>query len=135
VKNVKAGTMNRKKYGWLHGVALSLLAYSLACCALPVSPPSKDNAPGAVRSAKQPPARALIFFQHPVLDSSELSGVIAEACRCQPVFFRQYRDNALIYIIALPQGQPFADFEKTLLQKAARFGIKSIEQDTIEHHY
>lgn len=126
--------LSRKHTGWLHAVPLVLLTYSLVGCAVPVSPQAKEPPPsGGVRSVIQTQARAIISFQRPTVNSSQLAEAIAEACHCQPVFIRQYRDNALIYGVALPQDQSFADFEKLLRLKAAPFGIKAIEQDTLEH--
>lgn len=126
--------MNRKKYGRLHSVALSLLTYSLVGCALPVSPPPKDITPSAGRSAMQPPIRAIIYFQRPTADNKPLAAAISEACNCQPVFFRPYLGDALIYEITLPQGDSFVAFEKALMQNAVQFGIKSVEQDSLMQH-
>lgn len=82
----------------------------------------------------QLPIRAIIYFQRPTADSKQLSASISKACRCQPVFFRQYRDEALIYELVLPQGYTFSSFEKTLMQNAAQLGIKAVEQDRIMQH-
>lgn len=126
--------LSRKHTGWLHAVTLALLTYSLVGCAVPVSPLPKEAPPSSsARSVVHAQARAIISFQRPTVNSSQLSEAIAEACHCQPVFMRQYRDNALMYGVALPQDQSFAAFEKLLRLKAAPLGIKAIEQDTLEH--
>jgi len=101
--------------------------------AKPVAPPAKPIAPPEVRSAPAQTIRIIIYFRQPTTDSSQLASAVAEACRCKPVFFRQYRDNALIYMIGLPQDISYAFFENTLLKNAAGLGIKSIEQDRVEH--
>jgi hypothetical protein len=122
--------MDSKKYGWLCGVGL-LLGYSLVGCAVPVSPPPSDITPSAGQSAKQLPVRAIIYFQHPTAVSKQLTSAISEACNCQPVFFRPYLDDALIYEITLSKGDTFAAFEKALMQSATQFGIRAVEQDRI----
>lgn len=82
----------------------------------------------------QPATRAIIYFQHAAMDSPQLSAAIADACHCQPVFFRPYGADALIYEVALPQGLAFAAFEKALLQNAGPLGIKAVEEDRIMRH-
>lgn len=79
-------------------------------------------------------ARAIVYLQHSATDRDPLSFAIAEACRCQPVFFRSYPDNALIYEISLPQGLTFAAFAEALMRDAARLGIKAVEQDRVMQH-
>jgi hypothetical protein len=130
---MEAITSDRNKNGWLHGVALLMLTYSLVACALPASPPPKDVAPSAQHGAIQTPIRVIIYFQRPTADNKSLSVAISEACHCQPVFFRQYSNDALIYIIALQQDHTFASFEKALMLNAAQLGIKSMEQDSLQH--
>lgn len=122
-----------QKCVWLHGIALTLLMYSLVGCALPPNPPPKDTAPSAEHSAIQAPIRVIIYFKRPTADNKPLSAAISEVCHCQPVFFRQYREDALIYIIGLPQDHSYPVFENMLLQSAAKLGIKAIEQDVAEH--
>lgn len=114
-------------------LALALLGYSLSGCALPVSPPSKANESREMH-AEARTVRTIIYFRYPTADNKPLSDAISEACHCRPVFFRSYGKDALIYEIALQQGQAFAVFENTLLQKSARLGISSIEQDSLDHH-
>ncbi len=82
----------------------------------------------------QRPVRIIISFQSPTVDNVQLSAAISGACQCQPVFFRSYLGNALIYEIALPQDHAFAAFEVELMRDAARLGIKSVEQDSIMQH-
>jgi len=96
-------------------------------------PPTKPIAPPEVRSAPAQTIRIILYFRQPTVNSKQLATAVAEACRCQPAFFRQYRDDALIYIIGLPQDISYAVFENTLLKNAAGLGIKSIEQDRVEH--
>ena len=127
-------TLDRKKYIWLHCVALSLLMYSLAGCALPVTPPPKDVAPSAQHGAIQAPIRVILYFKRPTADNKSLSAAISEACLCQPVFFRPYLGEALIYEITLPQGAIFDSFEKTLMLNAVPFGIKAVELDELMRH-
>lgn len=112
--------------------ALLLLSFSLACCASPVSPPSKSTTPGEVRSSPARTIRAIISFQQAVANNRELTEAVAAACNCKPVFFRAMAGNALIYMIALPQEQDFAVFEKALMRDASRLGIIAVEQDHLE---
>jgi hypothetical protein len=77
--------------------------------------------------------RAIIYFQRPAADNKALSDAIGEACHCLPVFFRPYGSDALIYEIALPQGQNFEVFKKALMQNAVQLGIKIVEQDRVMH--
>jgi Tfp pilus assembly protein PilF len=124
--------MNRNKYGRLYGKALLLLVFSLVGCA-PHSAAPNAITPSEGHSAKQLPTRVIIYFQRPTADNKSLSAAISEACHCQPVFFRQYSNDALIYIIALQQDHTFASFEKALMLNAAQLGIKSMEQDSLQH--
>lgn len=99
----------------------------------PVTPIAEPVAPSQSQSPQAQTIRIVIYFQQTTTDSSQLATAIAETCRCQPVFFRQYRDNVLIYIIGLPQDISYAAFANTLLQNAAKLGIRSVEQDVVEH--
>ncbi|MDP1635876.1 MAG: hypothetical protein Q8L69_14495 [Gallionellaceae bacterium] len=114
-------------------LALSLLAYSLVGCASPVPPSAKSTPPGEVRSPAGRTVRAIISFQLPVTSSMELTEAVAAACQCNPVYVRTMAGNALIYMISLPQGQGFPDFEKILMRDASRLGIVAVEQDRLEH--
>jgi len=96
-------------------------------------PVIKSVAPFEIQRPLAQNTRIVIYFQQPTTDSSQLAAAVAEACRCKPVFFRQYRDNALIYIIGLPQDISYTVFENALLQNAAKLGIKSVEQEVVEH--
>ena len=125
--------MNRNKYGRLYGKALLLLVFSLVGCA-PHSAAPNAITPSEGHSAKQLPIRAIIYFQRPTADSKPLFVSISEACNCQPVFFRPYLGDALIYEITLPQGETFAIFEKALMRNAIQLGIKAVEQDRIMQH-
>jgi hypothetical protein len=163
VKKMKTVTRSRKQCGALQFATLLLLACSLAGCELPVSAPPKTVAlppepvtpiqepvapkpapkpytpiaepvsPPVVQSSPAQTVRIVIYFQHSTTDSSQLAAAVAEACRCKPVFFRQYRVNALIYVIGLAQDISYAAFENALLQNAAKLGIRSVEQDVVEH--
>lgn len=94
---------------------------------------AKNTSPTEGRATTvQPPIRVIIYFSHsPAADGKQLAAVISEACRCHPVFFRQYGDNALIYEIELQQNQPFAAFEKALLAGGKSLGIQAVEQDVL----
>ena len=82
----------------------------------------------------QETARAIIYFQRPTSNNQKLSAAITEACHCQPVFFRPYLGDALIYEIALPTGHTFAAFAEALMRNADKLGIKTVEQDSIMQH-
>ncbi len=114
-------------------MTLLILWHSLVGCAAPVSPPPKSATSSAVHGAPAQMVRAVINFQSPTADNRILSVAISDACQCTPVFFRTYGGNALIYVIALPQGQSFAAFERALMRSAPQLGIVSIEQDSVEH--
>ncbi len=122
--------MGRKEFG-VHGLALSLLVFSLLGCAHSSTLATNAIPPSQGHGEKQRPVRTIISFQSPTVDNVQLSAAISEACHCQPVFLRSYLGNALIYEIALPQDHAFAAFEVELTRHAARHGIKAIEQDSI----
>ena len=124
--------LDRCKYGGLRVFGLLLFGYSLVGCAVPIS--RADITPSAGQSTKQLPVRAIIYFQHPTADNRSLFNSISQACNCQPVFFRPYLDDALIYEITLSKGKTFAIFAKALMQHATQFGIKAVEQDRIMQH-
>lgn len=118
-------------------VAASLLLSALAGCAQgpqqTVTVP-ESYAPVEQGSAMQRSTRAIIHFQRPTSDNPALSTAIAAACHCQPVFFRSYLDDALIYEIALPPGHSFAAFAEAMMQNADKLGIRTVEQDRILQH-
>jgi hypothetical protein len=132
--NVKKVEMHQDKCGWQRGVALLLAGYALAGCALPASPEPQVNPPSEGRSAMQPHVRVIILFERPTANNPQLTAAIAESCQCQPVFIRPYSNVALIYEIALPQGQTFVSFDKTLTKKASALGVKAVEQDFLMQH-
>ena len=118
-------------------VAASLLLSALAGCAQhpqQTVPYPKSYAPVEQGSAMQRPARAIIHFKRPTSDNPALSAAIAAACHCQPVFFRPYLGDALIYEIALPPESGFAEFAETLMRDAEKLGIRAVEQDSIMQH-
>lgn len=82
----------------------------------------------------QSPIRVIIYFAQAATSSPALDAVIADACRCQPIFLRQYNDNALIYQVTLPPADTFASFEKALLTAGIPFGIQIVEQDRVMQH-
>jgi len=110
-----------------------MLWHSLVGCASPVSPPPKSATSSETHGAPTQTVRAIIYFQSPTADNRILSAAISDACQCTPVFFRTYGGNALVYVIALPQGQNFTAFEKALMRSAPQLGVVSIEQDSVEH--
>lgn len=83
----------------------------------------------------QPPVRVIIYFNRaPVVDDRQLVVAISEACRCHPVFFRQYGSNAMIYEINLSPNHTFASFEKALRAGSMSQGIQAVEQDVLLRH-
>lgn len=126
-------SLDNCKYRGLRAFGVLLFGYFLLGCAVPISPRA-DITPSAGHSTKQLPARAIIYFQHPTVDNISLFTAISQACNCQPVFFRSYLDDALIYEITLSKGNSFASFAKALMQQATQFGIKAVEQDRIMQH-
>lgn len=110
--------------------ALCSLAFTLVGCASHAS----VSSPVATHAAMQTPIRAIIYFQQSATDNKPLSLAIADACHCQPIFLRSYSADALIYEIALPQGQTFATFETALMRQADQLKIKLIEQDSVMQH-
>lgn len=113
-------------------MALSLIVCLLVGCAHA----NKDEPLTEGRAVTmQPPIRVIIYLsQSPAADGKQLATVISEACRCHPVFFRQYNSNALIYEIGLPQNHTFASFEKALRAGGAPLGIQAVEQDVLMQH-
>jgi hypothetical protein len=128
--------MKRKRSGRPHGAALLLVSVLAGCAQHPSqsAPMPKATTPNEGHSAMQQRARAIVYLQHSATDSDALSSAIAEACRCQPVLFRSYLEDALIYEIALPQELTFAVFAEALMRDAARLGIKAVEQDRVMQH-
>jgi hypothetical protein len=132
---MKIHFLNCNKNGVFQFTALLLLGYSLAGCASPISssPAPQSGITGEGQNAKAQTTRAVIYFQRPTADNSVLSAAISNACLCTPVFFQSYGSDGLIYVITLPQGRDFADFEKALMQWAPQLGITSVEQDRLMH--
>lgn len=129
--------MNRKISSKLHGAAILMLVFALAGCSQPTPQPPpvpKTYTPSKGHNAMQLPTRAIIYFQQATTDSNPLSVAIAKACHCQPVFFRPYLNNALIYEIALPPDHTFAAFAEALMRDGAKLGVKAVEQDSIMQH-
>ncbi len=122
-------TLAFKQYALLAAI---LFAVTLIGCAHAAkdAPPTKGRA-----AAVQPPIRVIIYFSRsPAAGGKQLVAVISEACRCHPVLFRQYGDNALIYELGLPQNNTFAAFEKALLSGGVSLGIRAVEQDVLMQH-
>jgi hypothetical protein len=114
-----------------------LLAFIVAGCAQHAQQrilQPKASTSNAGYSATQLPARAIISFQHPTSDNLGLSAAISAACHCQPVFFRPYLGDALIYEITLPAGHSFAAFSEALMRDAETLQIRAVEQDSIMQH-
>jgi hypothetical protein len=132
VGKMEASLMGKKKLCAMRGLA-SLVLLTLASCSSG-TPVAQDVHPGDGNAAQRP-VRVIISFQKPTSDNPQLSAAIAEACRCTPVFIRPYLNTALIYQVALPQGQPFSTFERALLAKGAALGVRGVEQDSLEHIY
>ena len=82
----------------------------------------------------QPHVRAIIIFERPTANNPQVMAAIADSCQCQPEFVRTHSNDALIYEIALPQGQTFVSFDKTLMKKAPALGVKAVEQDVLMQH-
>ncbi len=82
----------------------------------------------------QSPMRVVIYFNQPTVATPKLSAAIAEACRCQPHYLRQYRPDALIYEVSLPQGSRFASFADALMENSAQLGLRLLEQDKFMQH-
>ena len=80
------------------------------------------------------PVRVILNFKTLIADNKALSDVISEACQCSVEFIRNYTDHALIYEIALPTDQPFAAFEKRLLEQGSSWQIESVERDARMKH-
>ena len=83
---------------------------------------------------KPSPIRVIIYFANATTSNPALDRAVSDACRCQAVFLRQYRDNVLIYEVALQQDQTFASFKQTLLAKKDSLGIQAMEQDAMMRH-
>lgn len=112
----------------------AMLVTLLAACAprATVSPPPAQNPPQpAAKAMPQIPMRVIVNFLQPTADNPQIQSAIALSCHCQPLFLRMDRADVLIYQITLPQGQTFADFEKSMLQQAASLQIEFIEQDIV----
>lgn len=116
----------------MNKLALSLIGCLLIGCAHA----TKDALPSQGHAVTtQPSVRAIIHFSSsPAADSKQLASVISEACRCHPVFFRQFGTNALIYEISLPGNHSFASFAKTLQAGGVSLGIQAVEQDKLMRH-
>ncbi len=116
---------------------MNKLAFSLiGCLLIGCAHATKDALPSEGHAGTtQPSVRAIIHFSHsPAADSQQLLSVISEACRCHPVFFRQFGNNALIYQISLPENHSFTSFEKALRANGTSLGIQAVEQDKLMRH-
>jgi hypothetical protein len=116
----------------MNKLMLTLTGCLLAGCALATrdTPAPATGTLSALPS--QPAIHVIIIFAHQAAEESkQLTAAIAYACRCNPVFFRKYSNNALIYEVNLPQNQAFPAFEKSLLASGASLGIKAVEQDIL----
>lgn len=90
-----------------------------------------DNGAASMKTS----IRAIISFsQYPPADNKQFVATLSQACQCEPVFVRQYGNNALIYEINLPQHINFNAFEKSLLAAGKSHGVQSIEQDALMQH-
>ncbi len=110
--------------------ALLLLTCVLTGCGAPV----QYAVPAEQQDQAQSSMRVLIYFNQPTVANQKLAAAIAEACRCQPHYLRQYRPDALIYEVSLPQNYEFASFESALMKNAARLGLRLLEQDRVMQH-
>ena len=139
--------MTRKIHGLKRSMALLPMVNALIGCAPAVSPIAESNSANPERGATQPPARAIISFDHSIardvtsseyLSSSQaqqkLVAAIAEACHCPPVFIRPDLGDTLIYELALPAGYTFSAFQVELMRNAGQLGIKAVDQDSLLQH-
>lgn len=113
------------------------LFLSLAACGHPqqsLRPVAKNETSGNITSPALQRTRAIIYFQSATSDNKQIFDAISDVCHCQPVFFRPYHGNALIYEIVMPQGQTFAVFAAELMQRAADLGIKAVDEDAVMQH-
>lgn len=116
----------RRGAGKFFSLEALLLLSLFAGCAL-------GGAPLDVGNAVQP-IRIIIRFQGAVPDSKPFGAAIARACLCQPIFLRPQGSDALIYEVVLVRGHGFAAFEQSLLEQAAQFGVRAVEEDRILRH-
>jgi hypothetical protein len=108
-----------------------LLISSAPGCANSVAQPVRQE---PQRVSKASPVRVIVTFNHlPAANDQRLLPLLAEACNCTPVFFRQYLDNALIYEIVLPSDMTFSVFRNILLDRTAALGVRGVEQDILMH--
>jgi hypothetical protein len=111
---------------------ISLLLGSLMLgCASSAAQPPKTESSGVSRAS---PLRVIVTFNRlPAANDQRLLPLLAEACNCTPVFFRQYLDTALIYEIVLPSDMTFPVFQNILLGRTAALGVRGVEQDILMH--
>lgn len=108
--------------------AIILTACLLAGCA---QADFNDLPEAGAENSGQSPQRVIInFSKTPLPDEMEIDAVVARACKCLPVFVRQYRDDALIYSISLPLGLDFIGFKRELVASGVALNIFSVERDT-----
>lgn len=115
---------------WNPNLLISLLLIpSVMGCTSSVAQPPKQESQGATKAS---PIRVIVTFNRlPAANDQRLLPLLAEACNCTPVFFRQYLDNALIYEIALPQDMTFNGFQRAFLDRGAALGVRGVEQDIL----
>lgn len=116
---------------WFWKLLISLLLIpSILGCTSSVAQSPKQEFRGA---SKALPIRVIVTFNRlPAANDQRLLPLLAEACNCTPVFFRQYLDNALIYEITLPQDMTYSNFQNILLGRAAALGVRGVEQDSLD---
>ena len=84
------------------------------------------------RSTLKTTSRAIISFaQLPPPNDKQFVTTLSMACQCEPVFIRQYGNNAMIYALSLPQNIDFKGFEKSLLEAGKAQGVQAVEQDAL----
>ena len=116
--------------------AIFLAGYALMGCAHSThATHSMSHTSNLVEAdGKALPVRVILNSKILMADSKALLDVISEACHCSVEFIRNYTDHALIYEIALPTDQPFAAFEKRLLEQGSSWQIESVERDARMKH-
>ena len=114
--------------------ALLLAGYLLTGCTH-----SGDNGVYPDNRAETGPSLVQViitFHQPPAADVQQLTTAIAVACRCAPVFIRQFDRYALIYEVELPPNQLFASFAEHLLSSGITPRVLAVDEDVrMKHQY
>ena len=85
--------------------------------------------PKKLSAPLQPPMRVIVFVERASPANNQLlTAAIAEACKCQAIFVRNFSSNAFVYQVDLAPGQTFSSLKSALLPGDPSLGLKELIQ-------